>query len=82
MKQKVHEDGTKGAKTPSMIDYAKLNDNMVWIHKWQNEHQQSINNFCSCIIGNLHGHWLSPFINAVLAHFIRKTESHTLTAQF
>jgi len=45
MKEKVHEDGTKAAKTPIMTYYAKLNDNILRIHPWQNECQQSVNDF-------------------------------------
>jgi len=69
MKEKVHEDGTKAAKTPSMISWAKLYDTILWIGPWQNEWQQSVNNVWSCMIGNLHGNRLQPFINVVLAAF-------------
>jgi len=34
MKEKVHEDDRMAAKTPSMIYYAKLNDNISWICPW------------------------------------------------
>jgi len=80
MKEKVHEDGTKAAKTPSMIYYAKLKDNMMLTRPWQNEHQRSVNDWWSCIIGNLRGDWLLPFINAVLAGIIGKRERHMLPA--
>jgi len=82
MKEKVHEDGTMAAKTPLMIYQVKLNDSMLWIRAWQNEHQRSVNNFCSCIIGNLHRDWLRPFINVVLAGIIGKRATLTLPAPF
>jgi len=82
MKEKVYEDGTKATKTPLMIYYAKINDHVLWIHLWQNECQRSVNDFWSCIIGNLLGNWLSPFINAVLAGSIGKRMSLTLPAPF
>jgi len=82
MKETIHEDGTKAAKTPLMIYYAKLNDNILWKDAWQNERQWRVNNFWSGIIGNLRGNWLRPFINAVFARFIGKRERHTLPATF
>jgi len=82
MKEKVHEDGTKAAKPPSMIHYAKLNQNILWICPWQNEGQQSINEFWSCILGNLSGNLLRPFIHELLAGFIAKGESDTLPTPF
>ena len=72
MKEKVHEHGTKAAKTPVMIYRAKIIDSISWIHPGQNDRQWSINDFWSCIIGNLHGNWLRPFRNAVLAGYIGK----------
>jgi len=82
MKEKVHEDGTKAAKTPLMIYYAKINGNILWIRPWQNERQQSVNTVWSCIIATLCGDWLQPFINAILAGFIGKSDIHTLPASF
>jgi len=41
-----------------------------------------VNDFWSCIIGNLNVDWLRPFINVVLAGFIGKRESNTLPAPF
>jgi len=82
MKKKVYEDGTKAAKTPLMIYYAKINDNILWICPWQNEHPCSVNHFWSYIIGNLLGDQLRPFINAVLAGFIGRRPSLTLAARF
>ena len=55
MKAKIHEDDTKAAKTPIVILYAKSDDNRLWLRTWQNQHQQSVNDFWSCITGNLHG---------------------------
>jgi len=43
-------------------------------------HQQSINNFCSSIFGNLSGDWLQTVINVVLAAFIGDSETDTLPA--
>jgi len=48
----------------------------------ENETQQSVNNFWSCIMGNLSGAWLQTFINEVLAALIGKRESHMLPAPF
>ena len=79
MKEKVYEDGTKAAKTPLMIYYAKTNDNILWIPQWQNERQRSVNDLWSCIIGNLLGQQLRPFIDAVMAGFIGKEgASHSM----
>jgi len=82
MKEKVYEDGTKAAKTPLMIYYGKINDNILWICPLQNEHQQSVHDFWSCIIGNLLGDRLRPLINWVLAGFIGKWASLTLPTPF
>jgi hypothetical protein len=82
MKEKLHEDGIKAAKTPSMIYCAKLKDNILWIHTWQNKHQRSVNNFRCCINGNFSGDWFSPFLNEISAGFIGKREWHTLSARF
>ena len=80
MREKVHEDSTKAAKTLAKIYCAKLNDNILWICPGQNECQLSVNNFWSCVIGNLHGNWLWPFIYAVLPGFIGTRQSHMLPA--
>ena len=82
MKEKVHEDSTMAATTPLMISQAKFNDSILWIRPWQNERQRSVNNFWSCIIGNLHDDWLRLFINAVFVGFIGKRASLTLPAPF
>jgi len=81
-KEKAHEDSTKAAKTPSMIYYAKLNYNIVWMHQWQDERQWTVNDSWSCIIGNLHSDRLRPFINVVLPSFSGTRESHMLPAPF
>jgi len=65
-----------------MIYYVKLNDNILLILPWQNERQRSVNDFWSCINGNLLGDWLRPFINWVVASFIYKKVSPTLPARF
>jgi len=44
----------------------------------ENEHQWNINDFCSCILGNLTGDWLKTSINEVLAAFRGKNKSDTL----
>ena len=82
MKEKVYEDGTKAAKIPLMIYYGKINHDILWIGPWRNERQLSINEFWSCIIGNLLGERLRQLINAVLAGFIGKTASLMLRAKF
>jgi hypothetical protein len=63
-----------------MIDYAKSKEWMMWIHPWQNECQRSVNNCGSCISGDLHSDRLQIVINEVLAAFIGKSYSRTLTA--
>jgi len=82
MNEKVYEDGTKAAKTPLMIYYAKIYDNILWICSWQDDHQRSVNDFGTSIIGNLRGNQLRPCIFAVLAGVIIKTDSLTLPAPF
>jgi len=82
MKEKVHEDGTKAAKTPLMIYQTKLNDTILWIRPGQNERQQSVYEFWSCIIGNLRGDLLWPFIYVVLTGFLGKRESDRLPTPF
>jgi len=82
MNEKGYEDGTKAAKTPIMVYYAELNDNILGIHRWQNEHQRSVNDFWSCIMGNLSGYWLQPFMNELLAGLIGRRESDSLPAPF
>jgi len=72
MKEKVHEDGTKATKPPSMIYSAKWNDNILYIHPWQNEGQWMVNNDWFCFMGDLSGDWLQPFINEVLTGLIRQ----------
>jgi len=49
----VHEVVRMAAKTSWMTNYAKLNDCTLHIRPWQNEHQQSVNDVCFCILGNL-----------------------------
>jgi len=46
----------------------------------ENVHQLSINNFWSCILGNMNGHWVQAVINDVLAAFIGKWRIYTLHA--
>jgi len=58
MKEKVYEDGTKAAKTPLMIYYAKIYDNILWIRARQNERQQ---------FAVLH-HWYSAWRSAETIH--------------
>jgi len=82
MKEKVHEDSTKAAKTPLMIYQAKFYDCILWIRPWQNECQWSVNNFWSCIICNLHDDWSRPFISVVFVCFTGKRVSLTLPAPF
>jgi len=82
MKKKAHEDGMKADKTPSMIYYAKLSSKIWWIQPWQDQRQRSINNFSSCLLRNLSGDWLKPFLNEVLATFIGKRASDMLPAPF
>jgi hypothetical protein len=46
----------------------------------ENEHQQSVNDFWFCIIGNQSCEWLWAFINGVLAAFVGQRESDMLPA--
>ena len=82
MKENVHEDDRKAAKTPLLVGYAKTNDYILWIHLWQNEHQWSANGFWSCILGNWSGDSLGTFIHEVWLACIGKRESDTLSASF
>ena len=80
MKENVYEDSTKAAKTPLMIYYAKINDNILWIRPWQNECQQSVNVFWSCKSGKSKAIWSFLYIIKVLDAFIEKIDNHTLCA--
>jgi hypothetical protein len=65
IKKKVDENTRKAAKSTWMMDYASWNNCLLWIHPWQNEHQQRVNNSGSCILGNLGGDRLQIVINKV-----------------
>jgi len=52
IKKKVNKNTRETAKPMYVMDYAKSNDCMRWIHPWQNERQRSLNNFMSCKHGN------------------------------
>jgi len=52
IKNKVNENARKAAKTISIIDDARLNNCILWIHPLQNGCPQSVNNFRSCKSGN------------------------------
>jgi hypothetical protein len=47
----------------------------------ESDYQHSVNDCCSCILGNLGGNMLYTVINKVLAAFIGKRESNMLSAQ-
>ena len=47
-KKNVNETVRKAAKTICMMDNAKSNVCILWIHLWQNEYQWNVNNFRSC----------------------------------
>jgi len=51
-----------------------------YLHHPGNEHQWYVNDFRSCILGNLSGHWMQIVITEVLASFIGKSGSDTLPA--
>jgi hypothetical protein len=80
IKKKVKENARKAAKSTSMMDSAKPNDYILWIHLWQKEHQWSINDSWSCIMGNPVGDTLQIVINTVLSALIDKGECETLHA--
>jgi len=63
MKENMHEDDRKAAKTPSMIYYVKWNDCILGIHPWQNEHQRFF------VLAFVQSKWrfVGTFINEVLA---------------
>jgi len=82
MKEKVQEDNTMVAKTPLMLYYAELSENILWICPWQNNYQLSVNDSLLCIMGNQSSDWLQPFINEVSTGIIGKTEIITLPAPF
>jgi hypothetical protein len=63
-----------------MMDSAKPNDYILWIHLWQNEHQWSINDSWSCIMGNPADDTLQIVINKVLSALIGKGECEMLPA--
>jgi hypothetical protein len=60
IKKKVNQNARKAAKS---------NDYILWIHPWQDEHQWSVNDSSSSIMGNLGGDMLDIVINKVLAAF-------------
>ena len=72
MKEKVHKDNTKVAKTRSTMYYAEWNDYILQIHKGQNDHQLSITDFEYSVLDNLSGDWLQTFVNKLFAAFIGK----------
>jgi len=78
IKKKVNENARMAAKTMWMMEYAKSNNCILWVHPWQNEHQRSVNNFRSCMSGNWKFilSWL--YIIKVLAAYIGKSDSATL----
>jgi len=51
-----------------------------WLPHPENERQQSVYDFLSCILGNLSGDWLHIFIIEVLATWIGRWESDTIPA--
>jgi hypothetical protein len=82
MNEKIYDDGTKATKTPIMLYYAIINNNILWIHPWQNESQLWVSDFWSRIMSPLSGTWLQAFLNEILAGFTVKRESNTLPAPF
>jgi hypothetical protein len=82
MNEKVYEVGTKAAKTPIMLYYAKSNDNKLGIPVRQNDHQCSVNDDSTSIIFDLSGNFLQPFLKEVLTGFIGTRESDRLPAPF
>ena len=78
--KKVNKTARKVAQTMCMMQCAKLNDCILRIQPWQNEHQQSLNNFCSCVLGNHTFYSLMSVIEEFLAASIGKTDCNTLPA--
>jgi hypothetical protein len=50
------------------------------MHRLENEHQRSVNNWWLCILGNLGGTMLQTVMNTALTAFIRKRETDMLPA--
>jgi hypothetical protein len=48
----------------------------------ENESQQNVDDFLSCILGSLSGDWMQTFINEIKAAFRSRRESDTLSAPF
>jgi len=66
IKENVHEEDRTAAKRPLLIFNAKVNGCILRIHPWQNERQQSVNNFWPCIMVNQWAMWPSKSIYEVL----------------
>ena len=60
--------------------YNQTNGQTVSMPHPENERQQSVDDFWSCIFSNLSGDWLQTFINDLLAAFIGKSGSNMLPA--
>ena len=72
IKQWVHENYRKAAKTPLPINYVKWNDCILQIRPWQIECQQSVNDFWSWKSANWKMIWSLLFIITVLAAYAGK----------
>ena len=77
----VHRDDANPATGNITLD-ARLNIVDTTGSSGNMKQQQSVNDYWSCIIGDLSGHQLRPVINVVLAGFLGETESLTLPALF
>jgi len=82
MKEKIHEDDRKAAKTPLMIFLARFNDCTLWIHLSQNECQLNVIEVWSWIMGILSGDGLRPFINKELVTSIGKSDIEVVSTQY
>jgi len=80
IKENVHEDNRKAAKTWLLIFYATLNSCILRIRPLQNERQHSVNHFWSSKSGNVKVTRLMLDIMKVLAAFIGNGEIYMQSA--
>jgi len=80
IKKKVPEDYRKAAKTPLIIHYAKWNDCILQIRKWQTQHLWCISDFWFCKSGNWNIIRCMLFVIKVLAAFMGNTMSNNVSS--
>jgi len=70
IKEKVHEDDTKAAKTPLAIYYAQWSECILHIPMWEIERQCSVKDFWSGKSSNSIVIWLLLYIVKIWADFL------------